>query len=43
MTIGLFTIDGIYDATKILVSDQDDALKLGDRLFEYYLKKSPRS
>lgn len=42
MTLGLVTIDGIYDATKLLLSNHDDALQWGDRLFEYYLKRAQK-
>jgi len=40
MTLGLFSKKGIYDPTKILVSDHGDALDWGNKLFEYYLKRA---
>ena len=40
MILSLFSADGIYDPSLILVNDHDDAVKWGNRLFDYYQKKS---
>ena len=42
MTLGLFSINGMYDSTAILVSDHDDAITWGNKLFDHYLKKAQR-
>lgn len=42
MTLGLVTIDGIYDATKLLLSDHEDVLQWGGKLFEHYLKRAQK-
>ena len=42
MILSLFSADGIYDPNLILVSDQDDAITWGNKLFNYYLKKSQK-
>ncbi|MBI5681088.1 MAG: DUF1724 domain-containing protein [Methanobacterium sp.] len=39
-SLGLFLNDGLYDATMNLVSYDRDAIKWGNELFDYYLKKS---
>jgi len=35
-------MDGIYDYSTDLVSDDKDAIAWGELLFEYYLQKSKR-
>ena len=40
MALGLFQTDGIYDLHKYLIGRDDDAIKWGNRLFNYYLKQS---
>ncbi len=40
LILSLFSADGIYDPSLILVNDHDDAVKWGNRLFDYYQKKS---
>ena len=40
MTMGFFLINGLYDSTKNLVSDHDDAITWGNKLFEYYRNQS---
>lgn len=42
MTLGLFSKKGMYDSTKILVSDHEDALVWGNKLFKYYLKRAKK-
>ena len=41
MTLGLF-VNGIYDTTKLLLSEHEDALQWGDNLFNYYLKRAQK-
>ncbi len=38
MTMGFFSVNGMYDPTRNLVSNDSDALNWGNRLFEYYCK-----
>lgn len=40
MSMGLFLNDGIYDATMILVNQEKDAICWGNKLFNYFLKRS---
>jgi predicted transcriptional regulator len=40
LSLGLFSSTGEYDSTKDLVSDDQDALAWGNRLFDYYKSKS---
>jgi Predicted transcriptional regulator len=40
LALCLFSVDGIYDPNLILVSDGEDAVKWGNKLFEYYQKRS---
>ena len=40
LTLGLSSKKGMYDPVKLLVSDHDDALKWGNKLFDHYLKKA---
>ncbi|MGB9978488.1 helix-turn-helix transcriptional regulator [Methanobacterium sp.] len=42
MILGLFSTDGIYDPNLILVSDNEDAINWGNKLFDYYQKKSQK-
>jgi predicted transcriptional regulator len=42
ITLGLFSKKGIYDSTKVLVSDHKDAIMWGNELFEYYLKRAQK-
>ena len=42
ISFGLFIVDGIYDYSMDLVSDDKDAIAWGEKLFEYYLEKSKR-
>lgn len=41
-SLGLFIFNGIYDYSMDLVSDDKDAIAWGEKLFEYYLKKSKK-
>ena len=41
-SLGLFIVKGIYDYSIDLVSDDKDAIAWGNKLFEYYLKKSKK-
>ncbi|MGB9978953.1 helix-turn-helix transcriptional regulator [Methanobacterium sp.] len=41
-SLGLFIVDGIYDYSIDLISDDKDAIAWGEKLFEYYLKKSKK-
>lgn len=41
MTLGLF-VNGIYDTTKLLLSEHENALQWGDNLFNYYLKRAQK-
>ena len=38
--LGLFQTDGIYDLHKYLIGRDQDAIQWGNRLFDYYLKRS---
>lgn len=40
LSLGLFSTEGLYDATMNLISCDKDAIKWGDKLFNYYLKKA---
>ncbi len=40
IALGLFSTDGIYDLHKYLIGEDDEAIKWGNCLFEYYLKKA---
>ncbi len=40
MTLGLFSVNGMYDCNKILVSDHEDSITWGNDLFDYYIKKA---
>lgn len=42
LSLGLFSADGLYDATMNLVSFDEDAIKWGNELFDYYLRKAHR-
>ncbi|MEN6291032.1 MAG: transcriptional regulator FilR1 domain-containing protein [Methanobacterium sp.] len=42
MILGLFSADGIYDPNLILVSDHNDAITWGSKLFDYHKKKSQK-
>ena len=42
LSLGLFTLDGRYDVTMDLVSEDKKAMKWGLDLFEYFRKKSRR-
>jgi predicted transcriptional regulator len=42
MILGLFSADGIYDPNLILVSDHNDAITWGNKLFDYHKKKSQK-
>ncbi len=42
MTLGLSTINGRYDNTRLLLSDHNDTLQWGDKSFEYYLKRAQK-
>jgi len=39
MILSLFSAEGLYDPNLILVSNNDDAITWGNKLFNYYLKK----
>lgn len=40
VSIGLFSDEGLYDATMMLISYDADAISWGNELFDHYLKKS---
>jgi len=40
IALGLFQTDGIYDLHKYLIGTDNDAIQWGNRLFDYYLKRS---
>ncbi len=42
MTLGLFSTSGKYDSTRLLKSDDENALKWGNELFDYYLKRAQK-
>ncbi|WP_414469426.1 helix-turn-helix transcriptional regulator [Methanobacterium sp. ACI-7] len=42
MTMGLFSVDGMYDTTKNLVSDHIDTITWGKKLFEYYRQRADK-
>lgn len=42
IALGLFSMNGKYDPTTLLVSDHSDALIWGNKLFDYYVKKSQK-
>jgi predicted transcriptional regulator len=42
LTLGLFFSDGRYDSNKNLVSNDDNAIKWANKLFEYYRKRAER-
>ncbi|MGB9978489.1 helix-turn-helix transcriptional regulator [Methanobacterium sp.] len=42
MTMGFFSVNGMYDPTRNLVSNDSDALSWGNRLFEYYCKQADK-
>lgn len=42
LSFGLFLMDGLYDYSTDLVSEDKDAIAWGELLFEYYLQKSKR-
>ena len=42
MILSLFSTDGIYDPNLILVSDHNDAITWGNKLFDYHQKKSQK-
>ncbi len=42
MTLGLFSNEGIHDSTRLLISEDEDALQWGNKLFDYYLKKAQK-
>ena len=41
-SLGLFIVNGIYDYSIDLVSDDKNAIAWGEKLFEYYLKRSKK-
>jgi predicted transcriptional regulator len=40
LNFGLFSHDGMYDATMVLINYDKDAIQWGEELYEYYLKKA---
>ena len=42
LTLGLFSVEGMYDATINLVSYDMDAIEWGNELFDYYLRKAQK-
>jgi predicted transcriptional regulator len=42
MTLGLFLPEGMYDSTKLLVSDHDNAINWANKLFDYYRQRADR-
>lgn len=42
LSLGLFSIEGMYDATINLISYDTDAIEWGNKLFDYYLKKAQK-
>jgi len=42
LTLGLFSMNGRYDPTRLLVSDHSDAIKWCSKLFDYYLKRAQK-
>ncbi|MGZ7044491.1 MAG: helix-turn-helix transcriptional regulator [Methanobacterium sp.] len=42
IALGLFQTDGIYDLHKYLIGEDQDAIRWGNRLFDYYLKQSEK-
>ncbi len=42
IALGLFSTDGIYDLHKYLIAKDEEAIEWGNRLFDYYLKRSKK-
>ena len=42
MTMGFFSVNGMYDPNRNLVSNDSDALTWGNRLFEYYCQQADK-
>lgn len=42
ISLGLFSVDGVYDFTCDLMGGSKEAIVWGDSLFEYYIEKSKR-
>jgi len=42
MMLGLFSVKEMYDSTKLLVSDDEDSIAWGNKLFEHYHKQATR-
>ena len=40
LSLGLFSTEGLYDATMNLISHDADAIEWGNKLFNYYLDKT---
>lgn len=38
--LGLFSTDGMYDLNKYLISEDEEAIEWGNRLFDHYLKQA---
>lgn len=38
----LFSTEGVYDSSKLLVSDHEDAIAWGNKLFDHYLKRAQK-
>lgn len=42
LSIGLFSVEGLYDATMNLISYDADAIEWGNKLFNYYLNRAKK-
>lgn len=42
ITLGLFSKKGLYDSTRLLVSDHKNAIEWCNKLFDYYLKRAQK-
>lgn len=40
MMLGLFSIEDMYDSSKLLISDYEDAITWGNKLFEHFQKQA---
>ena len=40
LSMGLFMKNGVFDSTKDVVSNDPSAIRFGEDLFSYYLKRS---
>ncbi len=42
MVLGLFFVKGTYDSTRLLISNHNDSIIWGNKMFEYYLQDAHR-